>query len=65
MPIFCFDVNVAFRENLVPITYRINTSIEPTGEEIALKRMRESREWALTGTNEDDFVSSTAAPFYW
>ena len=39
MPIFCFDVNFVFREKLVPITRQISTSIEPTAEEIALKRV--------------------------
>jgi hypothetical protein len=39
MPMFCFDVNLAFLEKLVPITRRIGTSIEPAGETIALKRM--------------------------
>jgi hypothetical protein len=37
MPIFCFDVNFAFLEKLVPITRRISSSNEPIPKEIALK----------------------------
>ena len=37
MPIFCCNVNFAFREKLVPITRRNSTSIEPTAEAIVLK----------------------------
>jgi hypothetical protein len=37
MPIFCWNVNFAFREKLVPITRRNSTSIEPTAEAIVLK----------------------------
>lgn len=47
---FCFDVNVAFYEKLVPITRRIGTSLEPAAETIVRKRVGESREWALLGT---------------
>jgi hypothetical protein len=39
MPIFCCNVNFAFREKLVPITRRFSTSIEPTGGVIVLKRV--------------------------
>jgi nicotinamidase-related amidase len=65
MPIFCCTVNFADDEKLVPITRRISTFIGPAAKEILRKRVNGFREWALTGTNEDDFVSSTAAPFYW
>ena len=36
MPIFCFDVNVAFREILVPITCHNSASIVPDNLAIAL-----------------------------
>jgi hypothetical protein len=39
MPIFSFDVNVAFCEKLVPITSRTSASIGPEVEEIMLKRI--------------------------
>ena len=39
MPIFCCNVNFAFREKLVPITCKIGTSIGPAGVGNVLKRV--------------------------
>ncbi len=40
MPIFSFDVNVAFCEKLVPIIRQMITSIGPSVEEIMLKLIK-------------------------
>jgi hypothetical protein len=44
MPIFCFDVNVAFDGKRVPITRHNGASIGPEAEAIVLKRMQGSPE---------------------
>jgi hypothetical protein len=44
MPIFCYDVNFADDEKLVPITRQMSASIGPVAEAIVLKRVEGSPE---------------------
>jgi hypothetical protein len=64
MPIFCFDVNFVYDEKLVPITRRSSTSIEPTTEVIALKRVEGSPEngpfWELEAEQSQQAASEDA-----
>lgn len=57
MSIFCFDVNFAFHEKLVPITRQISTSIGPVVEAIVLKRVEGCPKnrpfWELPGPHRE------------